>query len=62
MLVLGAAMEGVDGVGGGEDEPVVCREAGEGGVEGAVGGGRGDLDGGDEDGSCAEGFELSGQL
>jgi len=31
---LGAAVEGFDGVGTGEDEPVVGAEAGEGGVEG----------------------------
>ncbi len=54
---LGAAMEGFDGVGAGEDEPVVGADSGEGGVEGVEGVGWGDFDGGDEDGRGAEGFE-----
>ncbi len=62
MEELGAAVEGFDGVGAGEDEPVVGAEAGEGGVEGGEGGRGDDLDGGDEDGDCAEGFELGGEL
>lgn len=36
-------------------------KAGEGGVEGGVGLGRGDGNGGDEDGLGAEGLELSGE-
>ena len=59
---LGATMEGFDGVGAGEDEPVVSAEAGEGGVEGSEGGWGDDLDGGDEDGGRAEGFELGGEV
>ena len=64
---LGAAVKGVDGVGAGEEEPVVVfaswgAEAGEGGIECGEGGGRDDLDGGDEDGGCAEGFELGGEV
>ena len=61
-LELGTAVEGFDGVGAGEDEPVVGAETGEGGVEWGVGFGRGDLDSGDEDGGRAEGFELSGEV
>lgn len=57
----GAAVEGVDGVGAGEDEPVVGTDGGERGVEGGEGFGRGELDGGDEDGRCAEGLELSSE-
>ncbi len=34
---LGAAVEGFDGVGTGEDEPVVGADGGEGGVEGSEG-------------------------
>jgi hypothetical protein len=59
---LGAAMEGFDGVGAGEEEPVVGAEAGEGGVEGGKGCGGDDFDGGDEDGGRAECFELGGEV
>ncbi len=62
MEKLGAAVEGFEGVGAGEEEPVVGAEAGESGVERAEGGGRNDLDGGDENGGCAEGFELRGEF
>ena len=62
MEELGAAVEGFDGVGAGEDEPVVGVKAGEGGVERGVGGGGSDLDGGDEDGDCAEGAEGFGEF
>jgi hypothetical protein len=55
-----AAVEGFDGVGAGEEEPVEAVEVGEGGVEGGEGGGVGELDGGDEDGIEAEGAELVG--
>ena len=55
-------MEGFDGVGAGEEEPVVGAEVGEGGVEGGEGVGWDDLDGGDEDGGRAEGFELGGEV
>src|SRR5437899_1005364 len=47
--VLGSAVEGFDGVGAGEDEPVVGADGGEGGVERGEGFGWGELDGGDED-------------
>src|SRR6202042_303049 len=57
---LGATVKGFDGVGAGEDQPVVGAEAGEGGVEGGEGGRGGDLDGGDENGGGTEGFELGG--
>ena len=59
---LGSTVEGFDGVGAGEEEPVVGAEAGEGGVEGGEGRRGGDFDGGDEDGGRAEGFELGGEL
>ncbi len=48
-------MEELDGVGGGEEEPVEIFEVGEGGVEGGEGGGWCEFDGGDEDG-----FEAAG--
>ena len=57
---LGAAVEGFDGVGAGEDEPVVGADGGESCVEGVEGFGWGDLDGGDENGSGAEGLEAGG--
>ena len=53
--------EGFRGVGAGEEEPIKGGEAGERGVEGGVAGGRGQGDGGDEDGLEAEGFELRGE-
>ncbi len=56
--VAGARGEGVDRVGGGEEEPVVRAQGGEGGVERAEGGGRGDLDGRDEDRLAPMGLEL----
>ena len=64
---LGAAMEGFDGVGAGEDKPVVTltsggAEVGEGCVEGGEGGGGDDFDGGDYDGGGSEGFELGGEV
>jgi len=59
---LGAAVEGFDGVGAGEEEPIVSAEAGESGVECGEGGGRDDLDGGDEDGGRAEGFEPGSEV
>src|ERR1700738_5728326 len=59
---LGATMEGVDGVGAGEDEPIVGADGGTRGVERAEGLGRGEFDGGDQDRDCAEGFELTSQL
>ena len=59
---LGPAVEGFDGVGAGEDEPVVGSKAGESGVECGEGGGRDDLDGGDSHGGRAEGFELGGEI
>ncbi|MCU1252324.1 MAG: hypothetical protein JWQ49_5353 [Edaphobacter sp.] len=58
----GAAVEGFDAVGAGEDEPVVGAEAGEGGVQGSEGGGGSDFDGRDEDGGRAEGFEACGEI
>jgi hypothetical protein len=66
-LQAAPAVEGFDGVGTGEEEPVVALAAGgvelsEGGVEGGVGCGRDDLDGGDEDGGRAESFELGGEI
>ncbi len=62
VVELGSAVEGFDGVGAGEDEPVVGADGGEGGVEGVEGVGWGDLDGRDEDGRGAEGFELGGEF
>lgn len=59
---LGAAVKGFDGVGTGEDEPVVRAEASEGGVEGGEGGWGNDLDCWDENWGCAEGFELGGEF
>ena len=60
-------MECVDGVGAGEEEPVVSIasegvELGEGGVEWVVGFGGDDFDGGDEDRGSAEGFKLVGEV
>ena len=54
-------VEDFDGVGAGEEEPVVSVELGEGGVEGGVGCGGDDLDGGDEESGSAQGFELGGE-
>ena len=54
-------MEGFNGVGAGEEEPVEAVEVGEGGVEGSEGGGVDDLDGGDEDGFGAEGAQVVGE-
>jgi len=59
---LSPAVEGFDGIGAGEDEPVVGAEAGEGGVECGEGRGGDDFDGGDRFGGCAEGFELGGEI
>ncbi len=55
-------MEDFDGVGAGEEEPVVTFEFAQGCVEGGVGFGGDDLDGGDEDGCGSEGFELGGEV
>ena len=60
-------MEGFDGVGAGEEEPIESFVAGstetsDGGVECGEGRWRDDLDGGDEDGDCAESFELHGEF
>ena len=58
-------MECADGVGAGEEEPVVTLrgvELGEGGVEWAVGFGGDDFDSRDEDGSGTEGFKLGGEV
>ena len=55
---LGAAVEGFDGVGAGEEEPVVGAEAGEGGVETGEGSRGRDLDGRDEDSGRSERFKL----
>ena len=57
-----ALVEDFDGVGAGEEEPVVGIELGEGSIEGGVGFGREDFDGGDEDGGRAKGFELGGEV
>ena len=57
-----ALVEDFDGVGTGEEEPVVVFELGECGIEEGVGVWRDDFDGGDEDGGRAEGFELSGEV
>lgn len=62
VVELSAAVEGFDGVGAGEEKPVVRAEAGQCGVKSAEGGGGNDLDGGNEDGDRAEGFELSGEV
>jgi len=43
-------VEGFCGVGAGEEEPVELVEVGKGGIEGGVGGGVDELDGGDQDG------------
>ena len=57
-----ALVKDFDGVGAGEEEPVVVFELGECGIEEGVGVWRDDFDGGDEDGGRAEGFELSGEV
>jgi hypothetical protein len=54
-------VEGFDGVGAGEEEPVEGAQAGERGVKGAEGGGWGELDGGDEDGFEAVGADGVGE-
>ena len=55
-------MEDFDGIGAGEEKPVVTFELGEGHVVGGVGFGWDDLDGGDEDRRCAESFELGREV
>jgi hypothetical protein len=62
MEELGAAVEGVDGVGAGEEKPIVGAKASEGGIEGAEAGWGNDLYGGDKDGCSAESFKLNGEL
>ena len=59
---LGAAMEGFDGVGAGKDEPVIGAQAGQSGVKGGEGCGRGDLDCRNKDWGGSEGFELNGEF
>jgi hypothetical protein len=61
-LEVAALVEDLDGVDAGEEEPVEGVELGKCGVEGGVGFGRDDLDGGDEDGDGFEGFELGGEF
>ena len=53
--------EGVDGVGAGEDEPVIAGEADQSSIEALCLGWRGDLEDGDEDGGCTEGVQLLGE-
>jgi len=55
-------MEGFDGVGAGEEEPVVGGECGDGIVEGLEGGWGFKGDGGDEDGLDAERAQALGEL
>jgi hypothetical protein len=66
-MQVATMVEGFDGVGAGEEEPVVALaaggvELGEGGVERSVGRRRDDLDGGNEDGGRAESFEVGGEV
>ena len=51
----GALVEGFDGIGAGEGDEVEAGERCEGGIERGEGGGRANLDGGDEDGGRAQG-------
>jgi len=55
-------VEGFDGVGAGEEEPVELVECGDGGVEGLEGGGVFEGDGGDEDGLGAEGTQAVSEV
>jgi hypothetical protein len=59
---LRPAVEGFDGVGAGEDKPVVGSKAGESSVKCGEGGGRNDLDGRDSHSGRPEGFELGGEI
>ena len=55
------AVEGFDGVGAGEEEPVEAVELGERGIERGEGSGVDYFDGGDEDGLGAKRAEVLGQ-
>ena len=62
MEKLRSPVEDFNGVGAGEDEPVVGSKTGQGDIESGKRRRGGDFDGGNEDGDGASGFELRGEV